>query len=60
MLKDYGENMDTPTVIRSNLKIEPEEFDKQFLAMLEADTKNVVEHFDDWKKSLKSRLRPHQ
>lgn len=53
MLDDFGQNMDTPTVIRKNLKIEPEEFDKQFLAKLEADNKVVVEHFDDWKKTLK-------
>jgi tetratricopeptide (TPR) repeat protein len=53
MLQDFGQNQDTATVVRKNLKIEPEEFDKQFLAKLEADTKTVVEHFDDWKKTLK-------
>ena len=30
-------------MIRKELKIEPEEFDKQFLAHLEAETKNVVD-----------------
>jgi tetratricopeptide (TPR) repeat protein len=54
MLKDFGENMDTATVIRRNLKIEPEEFDKLFLTKLEADTKTQVEHFDEWKKDLKT------
>ena len=54
MLKDFGDNQPTATVIRKNLKIEPDEFDAQFLAKLEADTKNVVEHFDDWKKTLKT------
>jgi len=54
MLHDFGNDDDTPTVIRKELKMEPEEFDKQFLASLEADTKSVVEHFDDWKKGLKS------
>jgi tetratricopeptide (TPR) repeat protein len=53
MLKDFGNDDDTPTVIRKELKIEPKEFDKQFLAKLEADTKQVVEHFDDWKKGVK-------
>jgi tetratricopeptide (TPR) repeat protein len=53
MLDDFGKNQDTPTVIRKNLKIEPEEFDKQFLASLEAETKTVVEHIEEWKKSLK-------
>ncbi len=37
-----------------NLKIEPDDFDKQFLAYVEADTKNAVDHFDEWKKGLKS------
>ena len=53
MLKDFGNDEDTPTVIRKELKMEPADFDKQFLAALEADTKNVVEHLEDWKKGLK-------
>ena len=40
-------------MIRKELKMEPAEFDKQFLAFVEADTKNVVDHFDEWKKGLK-------
>ena len=32
MLHDFGNNDDTAAVIRKELKIEPEEFDKQFLA----------------------------
>src|SRR5581483_4006033 len=54
MLKDFGNNEDTTTVIRKELKLEPAEFDKQFLAHLEAETKNVVARFDDWKKQVKS------
>lgn len=50
MLHDFGTGLDTPTVVRKNLKIEPEEFDKQFLAWVENDTKTVTEHFDEWKK----------
>ncbi len=53
MLKDFGNNDDTPTVIRKELKIEPEEFDRQFLAHLDAETQNVVAHFDEWKKQMK-------
>jgi tetratricopeptide (TPR) repeat protein len=53
MLRDFGNNDDTPTVIRKELKMEPAEFDKEFLASLEAETKYVVEHFDEWKKGLK-------
>ena len=54
MLKDFGSDDDTPTVIRKELKMEPQEFDKEFLASLEAETKNTVEHFDDWKKGMKA------
>jgi tetratricopeptide (TPR) repeat protein len=53
MLKDFGANEDTATVIRKELKIEPAEFDKQFLAQLEASTKNVSDHLDEWKEGLK-------
>jgi Flp pilus assembly protein TadD len=53
MLKDFGNNEDTPSVIRKELKLEPAEFDKQFLAHLEAETKDVVTRFDDWKKRVK-------
>jgi len=53
MLRDFANDEDTPTVIRKELKMEPAEFDKQFLAALEAETKNVVEHLEDWKKGIK-------
>ena len=39
MLHDFADGEDTPDVIQKELKIEPEEFDKQFLAWLEAETK---------------------
>jgi tetratricopeptide (TPR) repeat protein len=52
MLKDFGNNDDTATVIRKELKMEPADFDKQFFAHLEAETQNVVTHFDDWKKQM--------
>jgi tetratricopeptide (TPR) repeat protein len=53
MMKDFGSGMDTAEVIKKNLSIEPAEFDKQFLAQLEAQTKNVVAKFDEWKKQVK-------
>jgi tetratricopeptide (TPR) repeat protein len=34
--------------------MKPEEFDKQFLAWLDAQTKRTVQGFDDWKKSIKT------
>jgi tetratricopeptide (TPR) repeat protein len=54
MLKDFGNGEDTATVIQKNLKIEPAEFDKQFLANLESQTKDVVARFDDWRKRVKN------
>jgi tetratricopeptide (TPR) repeat protein len=53
MLHDFGAGMDTSEVVRKNLKIEPEEFDKRFIAFVEEDTKTVAEHFDEWKKRLR-------
>jgi tetratricopeptide (TPR) repeat protein len=53
MLHDFGNGEETGAVIRKELKIEPEEFDKRFIAWVEADTKNVVDHFDEWRKALK-------
>jgi tetratricopeptide (TPR) repeat protein len=52
MLHDFGDGMDTVSVVKKNLKIEPEEFDKQFLAFIDADSKVVVGHFDEWKKRV--------
>jgi cellulose synthase operon protein C len=57
MLHDFGAGMDTPSVVRKNLKIEPEEFDKRFIAFIEEDTKNVVAHFDEWKKRISGVVR---
>jgi tetratricopeptide (TPR) repeat protein len=53
MLHDYAADQDTPTVIRKELKMAPEEFDKQFFAFVEADTKKTVDNFNDWKKRIK-------
>jgi tetratricopeptide (TPR) repeat protein len=53
MLHDFGAGEDTPTVIRKELKMEPAEFDKEFIASVEAETKNTVEHFAEWKDGVK-------
>jgi tetratricopeptide (TPR) repeat protein len=53
MLQDFGGNLDTAAVIRKELKMEPEAFDKEFLEHLEAETRNVVTHFEEWKKQMK-------
>jgi tetratricopeptide (TPR) repeat protein len=53
MLRDFGAGDDTPTVVRKELKLEPAEFDKQFFAFVEADTKTSVDNFESWLKQLK-------
>jgi hypothetical protein len=53
MIHDFGAGAATPEVIEKELGIKPEEFDKRFLAALEAETKKTVEGFDDWRKGLK-------
>jgi cellulose synthase operon protein C len=53
MIHDFAVNAETADVIRKELKIEPADFDKQFLTWLEADTKKQVEHFDEWKTKTK-------
>ena len=53
MVHSYAKLESTPDAIRNNLGMSSEEFDKQFLAWIEAQTKNTVDHFDEWKKQLK-------
>jgi cellulose synthase operon protein C len=53
MMHDFGANATTPQVIEKELSMRPEEFDKKFLAALDAETKTVVDGFDQWKKGLK-------
>jgi tetratricopeptide (TPR) repeat protein len=54
MLQDYANDVDTPTVIRKELKLEPAEFDKQFMAMVEAETKKSVQSFPEWTDDVKT------
>jgi tetratricopeptide (TPR) repeat protein len=54
MLDDYAHDVDTPTVIRKELKIEPEEFDKQFLALVEGENKKAIDGFSQWKDDVKT------
>lgn len=53
MLHDFGAGAETADVIRKELKIEPEAFDKEFLAHVNAETQNEVDHFDAWKAGIK-------
>jgi cellulose synthase operon protein C len=52
MMHAFRDLKDTPDVIREQLGVAPEEFDKQFLAEVTAQTKTTVEGFDDWKKGM--------
>ena len=53
MIHDFAGGASTPAVIEKELGIKPEEFDKRFLAALDADTKKTVDNFDEWRKGLK-------
>ena len=53
MMHDFATNTTTAEVIEKELGMKPEDFDKKFLAALHAETKTVVEHFDDWRKGIR-------
>jgi len=53
MIQDFKDLKPTVNVIESELKMKPEEFDKQFLTWLDAQTKTTVDGFDEWKKQLR-------
>ena len=53
MIHDFASGASTPEVIEKELGIKPEEFDKRFLAALNAETKKTVDGFEEWRKELK-------
>src|SRR6202158_6316529 len=53
MVHSYAQRKTTPEVIRQDLAMEPEEFDKQFLDWLDRDVGKTVANFDKWRTSLK-------
>ncbi len=53
MIQDFKELKPTPEVIEQEFKMKPEEFDRQFLAWLDTQTKKTVDGFDEWKKQIK-------
>jgi len=52
MIHDFAELTPTPQVIEKEFKMKPEEFDKQFLAWLDAQTKTTVDGFEEWRKKI--------
>jgi tetratricopeptide (TPR) repeat protein len=53
MVHSFAQVKTTQEVIRQNLQMEPEEFDKQFLDWLDKDVGKTVANFDIWRTSLK-------
>jgi tetratricopeptide (TPR) repeat protein len=56
MMHDFAKSESTGDVIQKELGIAPAEFDKRFLAFVEAQTKTTVDGFDDWMKRYKKLL----
>jgi tetratricopeptide (TPR) repeat protein len=53
MIQSFARLESTPDVIQKDLGISSTEFDKQFLAWLDAQTKVTTDHFDEWRDKLK-------
>jgi len=54
MVHGYAKLESTPDVFKNVLGISTTDFDKQFLAWLEAQTKITVDHFDQWRDKVKA------
>lgn len=52
MAREFTKNRPTVDVIREQLKIEPEVFDRDFLAELDKEVGNTVKHFKEWTEGL--------
>ena len=52
MAKEFAKNRPTVDVIREQLKMEPEAFDKAFLAEVEKHTEVTVKNFKEWTAGL--------
>jgi len=53
MIHDFGQGDETAAVIHKELKMEPAEFDTQFIASVEASTKSMVDGFGQWQKGVR-------
>ena len=53
MIHDFGDNKTTVEVVEKELQMKPEDFDKQFLAWLDTQTKRTVDGFEDWRKRIR-------
>lgn len=53
MMYDFANGQDTPAVIQKELGLKPEDFDKEFLASLDTQTRHQVEGFGSWQKKMR-------
>jgi tetratricopeptide (TPR) repeat protein len=54
MMRGFAAGKTTAEVVRQQLQLEPEAFDRQFLAWLEARYRRTLDGFDEWKKRLRA------
>jgi len=53
MIHEFGKNRPTVDVVKDQLGMEPEAFDKDFLAMIDKETGKTVTGFADWTKQVR-------
>jgi predicted Zn-dependent protease len=53
MVHSFAQHTTTPEVIRQDLGLSPEEFDKQFLEWVDTDVGKEVASFDHWREGVK-------
>ncbi len=53
MMHSFGRGMPTPRVVEEHLGMKPEEFDKQFLAAIDAEIGRMVAGYDEWAKRIR-------
>jgi TolA-binding protein len=54
MMKSFAAGKSTPETVKEVLAMEPEAFDKEFLAWLDKEVKPIADNFDAWRKQLRS------
>jgi tetratricopeptide (TPR) repeat protein len=53
MMNAFGARKTTPEVIEAQLGMKPEDFDREFFAWLDGQTKKQVEGFTEWRKRVR-------
>lgn len=60
MVHSYAALSTTPQALERNLRLTPEDFDRQFLAWIDRQYGNEAAHFDEWREKLKSLVQASQ